>query len=441
MSHPMPLSNPVAPAPDSECPGGAAMPPLDAWLYRQQSSGEICMTAGVLAWFEGVPPTRRELRELARERWSPLERLRLTPWTPGSWPRWTTGPVFDPDHHIAAPAQEELPWTHGSPEPLEERVGQLIAQPLGSPRPPWQLHLLPADGGFALLLRAHHALLDGKSLTTLLCALLDGQATPSGQRPRAIAAIPAQASVVPDRSSFAHALADILPRARPLPFHGPVDPRRTVAWCRLSQDELGAARAALPSGRASTNAVFLAATAGALRAAGATGRLPSLPGVCAMVPVDVRAPGEASVLGNHYATVRVPLPGGRRPRQRLAAVDEFTRRAGMQRRARAQARRVAATPQRYGVLTHVLSRYVGSTVYSSLLCSSLATYAGPLTLGTARLTGIAGLPPLSAGRPLAVTMALHDTSAAVTVVTDQRHRELADRLPGLIRGEIHALGS
>ncbi|MEV4434937.1 wax ester/triacylglycerol synthase domain-containing protein [Streptomyces sp. NPDC049555] len=423
---PPPAPSPVLPA-DTEQPAGFSMPPLDAWLHRHQSSGAVCMTAGLLAWFEGPAPRLGELRELVAARWGAYERLRLVAGPdrgdPRTWPWWTPAAAFDPEWHV----------TEGPPGGLAGVAGHLLAQPMGRDRPAWRLHLLPAAGGFALLLCCHHALLDGMSMVTLVRALLDQPTGVPGQR-----SLPGPAPGGPGRFAVARALADLVPRARPLPFHGPVDSRRVVSWCRVPAADLGAAREALPSGRASANAVFLAATAGALQAAGVTGRL-RLPGVCAMVPVDVRSPGGPAPLGNHYAAVRVPLPMTGSPLRRLAAVDAFTRRAGLKRRARAQALLVASRPHRYGAVGEALGRYADSCLYSSLLCSSLATHAGPLGLGRARLTGIAALPSLSPGHPVAVTMSLHDGGATLTVVSDQGHRRIAERLPALIGQEILAL--
>ncbi|MEU2512347.1 wax ester/triacylglycerol synthase domain-containing protein [Streptomyces syringium] len=411
---------------------GIAMPPLDAWFHGQQSGEHLCMTTGLLIWFEGPPPPLSELRERVRRRWGAFPRLRLIPSTTSSasaWPRWTTGPEFDTAAHVTA-------GTEGRPATLEADTGLLLARPLAPARPPWQLHLLPSPGGFALLIRAHHALLDGTSMVTLLRSLLDASAAPlpgSGAR-RAHAP-----SGPPTRRALTRALTDVLPKARPLPFHGPVDARRVVSFERVPRATLSAARDALPSGRASTNAVFLAATAAALRTAGLAGRWPRLPGVCATVPVDVRTAEDAGVLGNHYATIRVPLPTHRRPARRLAAVDSFTRRAALEGRAQAQALLVSRTRRRHGRLTDALGRYVASPLYSSLLCSSLATYAGPLALGTAPLVAVSLLPTLSTGHPLVVSMSLHDANAVVAVMTDHHQRNLAPRLSGLIHDEIHAL--
>ncbi|MFI0741788.1 wax ester/triacylglycerol synthase domain-containing protein [Streptomyces sp. NPDC021100] len=402
------------------------MPPLDAWLHRHQSSGAVCMTVALLARFTGPAPGPDGLRSLVEKRWSGYDRLRLAVADAEhpAWPGWTSGAWPDLVRHVVAEP--------GCPP--EEHVARLLARPLGPERPPWRLHLLPGESGedgFALLLRAHHALLDGRSLLALVRELLDGPPAAPG---------PAGAPVPAPRRRPLHALSDLLPRARPLPFHGPVDARRAVAWRRVTGAELDAARDGLPTGRASANAVFLAGAAGALRTAEATGRLPFLPGVCAMVPVDVRPAGAAAALGNHYAAVRVPLPVTGGPGRRLAAVDGFTRRAAMRERARAQARAVAAAPRRHGPVTDAIGRYVDSALYASVLCSSLAERTGPLALGAARLTGLSLLPPLSPGHPLALTMTRDTTGATLAVITDHGRRALADRLAALLREEILALG-
>ena len=415
-----------------------AMPPLDAWLHRQQSDGGSSMTGALLAWFEGPPPTPAALRSLGRQRLAPYQRLRQMPRTPGhglaadSWPLWSTGSPFAADHHIA-----ESPYVAASG--LEAHIASLFTAPLDPHRPPWQLHLIPTTGGFVLLLRAHHALLDGRSIATVLCALLDetavGNQPPTGPSPTA----------PPSRArQLAWTLGDLLPRARPLPIHGPVDPHRVVTFRQVPREELDAARSALRSvvsggERASSNAVFLAATAGALRTLGLTGRFPNLPGVCALVPVDVRTDEQRDLLGNHYATVRVPLPGQRDARLRLAAVDSFIRRGAIGARARAQAAVVSSRPRKVTALSNAASRYVDSPRYFSFVCSSVATHAGELTLGSARLTALAGIPALGPGHPLALTCMRHGGTSVVTAITDHTHRHLAQPLVDRIHEEIRDL--
>ncbi|MFI9778574.1 wax ester/triacylglycerol synthase domain-containing protein [Streptomyces sp. NPDC051956] len=435
------LATPSAsPEHDTSHPG-TPMPPLDAWMHRQQSSGGSNMTAALLAWFEGPPPSLSALRRLAGDRLARYERLRLMPSAPetdptcDSWPLWSTGGPFEVDHHIA---ESHDVTTAG----LEAHIAALFTTPLDPLRPPWQLHLIPTAGGFVLLFRAHHALLDGRSIATLLRALFDE--TGALRPPRAGG--PATTEAPSRARQLAWNLDDLIPKASPLPFHGPVDPHRVLSFRQVPRKELDAARDSLRSAgsgeRASTNAVFLSATAGALRTMGITGRpLPRLPGVCALVPVDVRTNEESQLLGNHYATVRVPLPRQRDARLRLAAVDSFIRRSAIGARARAQAAVVSSRPRKITPLSNAAGRYVDSPRYFSLLCSSVSTHAGELTLGPARLTAMAGIPPLGPGHPIAVTVIHHGTTSVVTAIADHNHRHLGQALAERIHDEVRALAN
>lgn len=411
------------------------MPQVDAWLHRRQSEGGTCTTCGLLAWFEGPCPTLRELRGRVRTRWSGFERLRLMAATaPGgdSWPHWAPRAGDDMDQHVSAAPSAAVSATGE----LDAVVAGLVAQPLPSAGPPWRLLLLPRIGGFALLLLADHALLDGVSLMTLMRSLLDGD--DSSARPPSGAGALETAARMP-LADKARALVDLLPMARPLPFHGRVDSDRAVSWSELDGNEMEAARGALPSGRASTNAVLLSATAGALRELGAVGRAPLLPTACALVPVDVRGRSREGVLGNHYATVRLPFPLRGGPLQRLSAAVSRTARDELKRRARAQASLVDSRPRRRDLLNEVFGRYADSPYYSSLLCSSVRSHVERLALGPARMTGLSGIPPLSPKSPLAVTMTLYGPRCVVTVVSDRAHRAWGSRLAALIADDIRSL--
>ncbi|MEU6661883.1 wax ester/triacylglycerol synthase domain-containing protein [Streptomyces sp. NPDC046821] len=412
-----------------------AMPPLDAWLHRQQSEGGSNMTGALLTWFEGPPPTLAALRALARKRLAPYQRLSQMPHVPDSdsWPQWSTGPEFDADHHISESPHVPAPG-------LEGHIATLFTAPLDDRRPLWHLHLVPSADGFVLLLRAHHALLDGRSIATVLRALFDETADAHRQ-----ATVPPPAASSSRARQLAWNLGDLIPKARTLPFHGDVDPQRVIAFRHVPSEDLEAARkpphyvTSGPASRASANAVFLASASGALRTLGLTGRFPYLPGVCALVPVDVRTDEERELLGNHYATVRVPLPTQREARARLAAVDAFIRQGAIGARARAQATMVASQPRKVTALGSAMSHYVDSPRYFSLLCSSVATHAGELTLGRARLTAMAGLPPLGPGHPLALTFMRHAGGSVVTAITDHTHRHLAQPLVAHIHDEIRKL--
>ncbi|MGC0317659.1 wax ester/triacylglycerol synthase domain-containing protein [Kitasatospora acidiphila] len=387
------------------------MLPLDAWFHRQQSSGAACMTVGYAAWFDGPPPTLTQLRARVRQRLGGFRRLRAVPVAKGdNWPHWQEGPAFEADHHLTA-SGELIP---------------LLTESLPAGRPPWQLHLLPDADGFALLLRAHHALLDGQSLSIMLNVLLD----PAPEhRPRPQAPPPSLARKV------AWALDDLLPKARPLPFHGRLGPGRHLAFTGLPSELLTAARHALGARKTSNTAVLLTAIAGALRESGLTGSP-----ACAMVPVDVRTADQPTLLGNHYATVRLPLPAHPDPGRRLAALEHRIRRTDLRQRALFQADLVAARPRRVTAFGTAAGRYVDSPHYFSLLCTSLPAAPGAAaTLDTARLTAAALLPPLGPSHPLAVSLTHHPAGAVLTTLTDRTRAALAAPFNAAVTDQLRHL--
>ncbi|WP_145910271.1 wax ester/triacylglycerol synthase domain-containing protein [Kitasatospora viridis] len=412
----------------------APMAPQDAWLYRQQRRSAAPAPIGLVAWFAGPAPDLDRLRELADRRLGGLERLRLVPRTaPTGWPHWVLGGRFAVERHVLA----------GSGNGLEVLVGELAAAPLPTGLPPWQLHLLPAAGGFALLLRAHHALLDGVSLNAVLDLLLGVEpAEPVGPAEPAVLpgpVHPAAPGPVRRARRLAWLADDLLPKGLRLPIHGSPGTGRRVCFATVDAAELAAARAALPGTRCSGTAVFLAATAGALDRLELLGRGR---GATALVPIDARPGDERALLGNHYATVRIPLPVRAERRARLAALADRTARDRLLPRALAQAATVAGQPHRVTAAGAVLSRYLDSSAYFSLLCSSLPAPAGPdRVLGSAQLVGLSALPPLGPAHPVALTLHHHPTGATLAAVTDDRFAHLAAPLAAAVRTEIALLAA
>ncbi|MEU6080572.1 WS/DGAT domain-containing protein [Streptomyces sp. NPDC047108] len=471
------------PEPDEDLPGGP-MPPVDAWLYRHQADGAICMTFGMLARFQGPPPALGALRDRVRERWCGLPRLRAVP-LEHPWPHWTsTRKAPDPGVHVVdhtGRAPGRLPAQPVPvPAPVADRAdalaATLLAQPLDSddggtggagnslsgnglsrdgshrtegagdgaagtaPVPPWRLHLLPAADGFALLLRAHHALLDGKALITLFRILLDGPG--SYPLPPAAAHLAEPLALPPaPLPAQLRAAARLLPTGRRLPFHTPVDEGRALARSEVPVAALRAARRALPGEPASVNSVFLAAVAAALGATGALGSRPGRPGVHAMVPVDLRSPLDEAFLGNHYATVRLPLPTAPAlaPPDRLAAVDASSRRATRHRLGAAQALMVSRSPRRRGAVRDAFARYADSPRHSSLLCTNVRSGAAALSLGDATLDRLALVPALSPAHPLALSLTTHGATAVVAALTDAAHAPLGASLADGVRDAVLAL--
>ncbi|MFG2196292.1 WS/DGAT domain-containing protein [Streptomyces sp. NPDC048639] len=447
---------------------GLPMPPVDAWLYRHQADGAICMTFGMLARFHGPPPVIGELRARVGERWCGLPRLRALP-LERPWPHWTsarrspdpglhvvdhTGPVpcrLPAQHAPArpAPATDGATPDGATPDGVDVLAATLLAQPLdegdgdgggSDPVPPWRLHLLPAADGFALLLRAHHALLDGKALITLFRILLDGPG--AYPLPPAAAHLAEPFALTPaPRSARLRAAAGLLPAGRRLPFHTRVDEGRALARSELPVAALRAAGRTLPGEPASVNSVFLAAVAAGLGSTGVLGARPGLPGVRAMVPVDLRSPLDEAFLGNHYTTVRLPLPASPAlsAPDRLAAVDASSRRVAGHRLALAQARMVRQSSRRRGAVRDAFARYTDSPRYSSLLCTNVRTGAAALAIGGATLERLALVPALSPEHPLALSLTTHGPTAVVAVLTDAAHAALGAPLADRVRDEVLVL--
>jgi WS/DGAT/MGAT family acyltransferase len=251
---------------------------------------------------------------------------------------WVDDVRFDLGRHVL---RETLPHRRGDAAPaaleaLKRRVAELAAAPLPRDRPLWEFRLVEDLDGrrSALIARVHHCIGDGIALISVMLSLADGGWPPSGDRahvgdvaPAAggdplealvrgvAAAAPLAAQALQDAAALA-----LMPDDTPTRLKGQATPGKRVAWGEpLSLDSVKAV------GRVfgvSVNDVLLAAVAGAigdyLRSKGddTTG--------CelrAMVPVNLRPPGQAWQLGNRFGLAPLLLPVGVVPPvERLYAV-------------------------------------------------------------------------------------------------------------------------
>ncbi|MCX4763611.1 wax ester/triacylglycerol synthase family O-acyltransferase [Streptomyces sp. NBC_01275] len=278
--------------------------------------------AGLALECAGTPPPLEELRALAAERWAALPRLAhlLVPPArgPGRRHRWATDEgSYDLTHQVVR-----------TDSTLQEGLREWFQRPFPADRPPWNLHLLrgaadghvggDTDGGFALLFRMHHSLLDGRSVTTLLRALLDGGRPVDA--PASLAAPGARRRTVEPAIGGPPGM---LTTGLPVPLPGKGERRPAHTAVRLPADLLRAAREAARGRTATTNDVFLAAASGVLRSclltsadgleggSGLGSGLGSTAGarqVWLSVPVDQRPSECGDFLGNAFTNVRVPAP-------------------------------------------------------------------------------------------------------------------------------------
>src|SRR3954471_23177645 len=134
---------------------------LDASFLHQEGPSSH-MHVGALCRFEGPPPPFDELLDTLRMRLHLVpryrQRLQLPPAGTGR-PLWVDDSTFDLEYHVRHTA---LPRP-GSEEQLLRLAGRVFSQQLDRERPLWEMWMVEglADGGFALLSKTHHAMIDG----------------------------------------------------------------------------------------------------------------------------------------------------------------------------------------------------------------------------------------------------------------------------------------
>ena len=119
-------------------------------------------------------PSYEELREHVSERLQLVPRFRQKlafPPLPLSRPWWVDDPQFNLDYHLR---QIALP-RGGDTEQLKSLIARVFSQRLDRGKPLWEMYFAEGlEGGrFALITKAHHALLDGISGVDLARVIMD----------------------------------------------------------------------------------------------------------------------------------------------------------------------------------------------------------------------------------------------------------------------------
>ncbi len=269
------------------------------------------------------------------------QKLAFAPFNLGN-PAWVDDPQFDLSYHVRHAA---LPKP-GTIQQLTEYSARILSRQLDRDRPLWELYVIEGleDGRFAILGKNHHAMIDGLAGIDIATVMLDFAPDASAEIPAPEPWEPAPApaghelafSTVTDllsspataveaaRSVLANplssagravevgrAVASVASRnlVRPAPrspLNRPPGVHRRFAIQRLPLDEVKRIKNTYST---TVNDVVLALTADA------TGRYLRSRGtetdgmwLRAMVPVSVRAKGEAHALGNRVVSVFVNLP-------------------------------------------------------------------------------------------------------------------------------------
>ena len=314
-------------------------------IYDQRTAaGRKVTFKGILAHLEARLHLARAFRQKAVRVPGDLDH----PW-------WVEDAAFDLEYHVRHIAL---------PKPGDWRqfciqVARLHARPLDLSRPQWEMYVIEGldavegvpKGAFAMLLKVHHAAIDGMSGVEMLTAIHTQSPEEGDPPPPATAWVPEQdpsayellaragfnAATVPARGmravgklvpglGRAVALQRRQPTVSSAPvtrFNGPVSAHRVVDGCYFELDDVKRMRKAVEG--ATVNDVALAVLGGALRSyLSDAGELPDAP-LRAMTPVSVRTPEEKAALGNQVSAMIVSLGTDvDDPVQRLAAVTAST---------------------------------------------------------------------------------------------------------------------
>ncbi|WP_433722205.1 wax ester/triacylglycerol synthase family O-acyltransferase [Nocardia sp. CA-129566] len=311
--------------------------PLDSgFMELEDTDRHISLGIGAVAILAGPAPTRAEFTAAMTSSSARNIRLRqrvrratldLTA------PVWEDDPNFDLAHHLR--------WT-ALPEPgdeaaLRELVATEFEERLDRDHPLWQCVVVEhlTDSRWALIIKAHHTMVDGVSGISLFTSFCDPESgtraprTSTGTRRRTgvfdMAAQGIRLSLATPRMAIdlARALIPVVSAAvTPTvesSFNGPIGRQRRYAVARASLADIGEIRAAFD---VTVNDVALAAVASAYRTVlYERGEEPTADKIRILVPVSMRREDAKYVLDNRVSAMLPYLPIEMSdPVERLAAV-------------------------------------------------------------------------------------------------------------------------
>jgi GGDEF domain-containing protein len=289
-------------------------------------------------------------------------------------PSWRDDPAFDLSAHVRK-LNLSGPIDRAA---LVRLAGERMSAPLPRERSPWSLEVVDlAPAGSALLVRVHHCIADGQALVVLLAQLAD-DASAVGER--STHASPSSPSPRRRRAWFGQLTGLLrfltLSGDPESPLRRPVSGEKRVAWSEpISLDAVKSIARAYGH---HVNDVLLAGVAGALRRY-ARDQGQAERDVRALFPVALPSKSSADGVGNHYASVFIPLPIAlAEPQARIEAIarDRAVLRAWGESRTAIGLTRLAGSVAP-GIERRAMRRWARR---ASLVVSSLAGPTAPLRL-------------------------------------------------------------
>ncbi|HEX8105845.1 MAG TPA: wax ester/triacylglycerol synthase family O-acyltransferase [Solirubrobacteraceae bacterium] len=435
---------------------------VDAGFLAQESP-TTHMHIGGLATFAGEPPAIGDFLAHVRSRLHLVPRYRqklaFPPLDTGR-PIWIDDPSFNLEYHVRHTA---LP-APGTQHALLDLAGRIFSQPLDRGKPLWELWLIEGTegGGFALLSKTHHALVDGISGVELSSVLFD--LSPDGPpepiappepwipRPEPTAAALAAAGLEGAARAAAGVAAgaagaaahpqEVLARAReiaqgvgevartalsappPTPFNVAPGPHRRIRVVQAGLEEMKAVKNAFGG---TINDVVLAVVSGALRYfMEERGQRTEGVQLRAAVPVSVRGEDQRDALGNQLTQIIAPLPiSVEDPVARLRQVSEAMR--GLKESRQALGAKAIAALQDFAPPTIMAqaSRLTFADRFYNLLVTNVPGPQFPLYLLGHRLEAIFPVAFLAGDRALAIAIISYDGGMNFGLIADY------DALPDL----------
>jgi diacylglycerol O-acyltransferase / wax synthase len=316
---------------------------IDASFLHQEGPTSH-MHVGGLTLFEGPPPPYTELLDTLRGRLHLVPRYRQKLSVPPAGtgrPLWIDDPSFSIEYHVRHTA---LPKP-GSEDQLQRLAARIFSQQLDRSKPLWEVWMVEGlqDGGFALITKTHHALIDGIAGVDIAQVIFDLGPVPTEvahpDEPWQPAPEPTAAGLLASgalgllRTGVRTAAAAVALASRPTEAlrsaRVAVEGLGEVAWAGLNaapetplnveigphrrflgvRSELADFKKVKDAFGATVNDVVLTVVAGALRRwLRSRGVRTEGLELRALVPVSIRTHDQRGTTGNRIAAMRGPLP-------------------------------------------------------------------------------------------------------------------------------------
>lgn len=272
------------------------------------------------------------------------------------YPYWEQDPYFSLDRHLS---HIKAP-TPGDRSALNQLAAQFHSQPLDLRKPPWEAQIVSGldalddlpQNSFALLIKIHHAAIDGVAAMKLFLGLHDSSpsipsAQDSGITEKTGFTLPGRRQLLRNaRRNYLNTPASAVSRLakqisamrkakestarpgakHPVPktrFNHPVGPDKKLVTSFFPLQSLKDLKALHPE--ATLNDIILAIVSGGLHRYLSHHRaLPNIP-LVAWVPINARQPGNADADGNNISAMAIGLASQiRDPMERLRRIVDTT---------------------------------------------------------------------------------------------------------------------